>query len=162
MLVFSQGLIFVYYMAFTGLGVLSCVLLEMGQVSINDCPSPMDEWWLLKRFQASGHGWERLRAPERQRWEGTEASASCQQGSGDTTELAKGHHLSQAFISPTSTSHLPGLLIPKPGAESKSLPSALTAGNEDQREGRGDTLCILAPFSSRSAPEATRGALRLP
>lgn len=39
-----------------------------------------------------------------------------------------------AFIFPTSISSLPGLLTPKPGAEFKILPYALTAGNKEQKE----------------------------
>lgn len=57
LVLFPQGLISMY-MAFTGLDVLSCIQLEREQVSINKCPSPLDEQWLLwlKRFQANGHG----------------------------------------------------------------------------------------------------------
>lgn len=85
----------------------------------------------LQRFQTTGHGWEGLGAPERQGGKvlGTQPPAYRAHRPSGLKVI-----VSPAFIFPTSISSLPGLLTPKPGAEFKILPYALTAGNKEQKE----------------------------
>lgn len=125
-------------------------------VSIHDFPCPIKEW-----FQARGHGWDRLGAPETQGWESTEASASRWQ------DICQCHRLSLLkvifpgrMVFPTIISHLPGLLTTKPGAESKGLPSTLTAGNEKWTGDR--KRCFSHLFSFRSYPKETQKCPQIP
>lgn len=133
-LIFPQGLISIEILYVQhGFYEAMCLILspaEIGQVSINECPSLTNERWFQWSAEVlSERSW--LGAPKRRGWEGIEASVFL---TGLTGWVSFRTSSLPGLYFPTSISHLPGLLTPKPGVESKILPSILTAGSEEQTE----------------------------